>query len=109
MGSDYAEIKVLSGLTVTHRLSNADQLNGYQWKGAIRIHCGAMRYYNRFYGWSRWQDGCEGIMPETNVPLLKRNDQWFFFSAESSWVFPATPVESYSPEKIECAKLPPER
>ena len=85
-------------------LSEADRLNGFQWKGSTNIVCSASRRAGSGAGanWSDWNTGCgfEG----TQVNLFKKGGRWFYASPFASMA-QAEPVDTFAPERASCQSV----
>ena len=53
-------------------LSNADRVNGVEWKGQVRVSAPLLRYFNRDFTWGEWQD----VSAEHFFYLEKKNGKW---------------------------------
>jgi len=100
----YTEYKGFSYAVVGEGLTDADKLNGYEWKGSTGAHFNS---YRQFSGsgrrWSEWKDGGSAFYNGvgSSTELSKINGQWYYgfehFRQEASKaVFP----------QIECAGMP---
>ena len=96
--AQFMEIKDMSWDIAPQRLTEADRLNEYKWRGKIIIRCGASRAYSSIRGWGSWRSDCaQGLMPLSTLrfPMENKNDQWTvlgFFE-----------MDSYNPERPDCS------
>jgi hypothetical protein len=97
----YREYKGFSYAVWPSGLTEADKLNGYEWKGFTSLHSNS---YRTLFGrrWSEWKDGSpepSGVamfVGSLAVPLDKKNGRWYYFGQDSS---------KYVAPRIDCEKL----
>jgi hypothetical protein len=84
-------------------VSNAEQLNGIEWKGTATFNCSVQRAYVSAH-WNPWQDCTAYPVPFTNqvgpvasLPLMKQSGHWFS-NGQS--------LETYTVKKITCDQVP---
>lgn len=79
-------------------LSQADKLNGVEWKGGSDFSAETWRSYAKPGGWGSWRQGFMSLGVGLSVRMAKRNGQWKFGASGD--------LKPDSYEKVDCSKLP---
>ena len=79
-------------------LSQADKLNGVEWKGGSDFSAETWRSYGKPGGWGSWRQGFMSLGVGLSVRMIKRNGQWKFGASGD--------LKPDSYEKVDCSKLP---
>jgi hypothetical protein len=95
------------GLSVTYAeftVSDADRLNGVEWKGRISVQCSAHRNLTN-QGWTQWSGGCvngawplpDGHYMDVPINIMKYKGRWFRETLRGN-----VPIEEYSIKRAAC-------
>jgi hypothetical protein len=79
-------------------LSQADKLNGVEWKGGSDFSAETWRSYGKSGGWGSWRQGFMSLGVGLSVRMIKHNGQWKFGTSGD--------LKPDSYEKVDCSKLP---
>jgi hypothetical protein len=79
-------------------LTQADKLNGVEWKGDSTFSAEAWRMYDLTGKWTPWQQGFASLDAGVSVIFFKQKGQWKFGSTGD--LVP----DAY--EKVDCSKVP---
>ncbi|MCI0663783.1 MAG: hypothetical protein L0220_22205, partial [Acidobacteria bacterium] len=81
------------------RLTAADKLNGYEWKGETGMNATAYRQYRGT--WQEWHPSTQFYSPlkSMGTTISKKNGRWFFENVEA---------DSFTarPKKLSCDQIP---
>jgi hypothetical protein len=79
-------------------LSEADKLNGLEWKGITNITAAAYHTYGPRIGWEKWRTGLG--TDNWDVVITKNRGSWS--------AFPKRNMDINKTTKLECQDIPPE-
>lgn len=79
-------------------LTQADKLNGIEWKGNSTFTAEAWRLYDVTGKWGPWRQGFTSLGVGLGVTMYKQKGQWKFGSDGN--------LKPNSFEKVECSKVP---
>jgi len=97
-----SEFKGMQVWTSPRGLSDADRLNGYEWRGEAGVNCSVWRLYTTPRGWSKWMD-CATATQE--LRLHKLNGRWYY--EDIGRMGQNLPAEQYAPHKVACQQVAP--
>ena len=98
----YREYKGFAYIVWPTPLTEADKLNGFEWKGFTSLNS---KSYRTLFGgrWSEWKDGSPEpsgvamLVGSLAVPLNKQNGRWYYFGQDAN---------KYAGPRIDCETLP---
>jgi hypothetical protein len=82
----------------SQELSQADKLNGIEWKGSSVFSAETWRMYSVTGEWTPWRQGFTALDIGLSVNMYKQNGKWKFGATGD--------LEPHSYEKTDCSKLP---
>lgn len=82
----------------SQELTQADKLNGIEWRGSSNFSAEEWRMYSVTGEWTSWREGFTSLDVGLSVNMYKENGQWKFGATVD-----LTP-NSY--EKVDCSKIP---
>lgn len=95
------EMKDPTILAETHKLTEADRLNGLEWDGTTTFSPKASRVWAQDPGsWYEWKKGM-GNVPELTYPMKKVKGQW---SVDTKRMWAREETSKYVP--VDCSQIP---
>ena len=82
----------------SQELTQADKLNGIEWKGSSTFSAETWRLYDVTGKWGPWRQGFTSLGIGLGVTMYKHKGQWKFGSDGN--------LKPNSYEKVDCSKLP---
>jgi hypothetical protein len=88
-------------------LTEADGLNGVQWKGRTQLRCTSYQYWDPDgKNWSAWGSCVSPLafsgLRAYNVELQKFKGKWFYAEGGTPW----QEMEKYNPAPVQCGQIP---
>lgn len=93
-------------------LTDADKLNGYEWRGIIHLTFSVFRVAQQTTLGPRWSDWSDagtliGNHPRRDINLVKRNGQWFYDLMDlNRYEGEAVGPDNINHKRLECSQVP---
>ena len=100
------QFKALSIILRPDSLTDADKLNGIEWKGKTEVTAKVSRHYNKNRGgWQEWKEGISALQGGLTALMMKKGGRWTY---EEPFLLGGL-SKSGKLLPIKCSNIPPEK